>query len=88
MNGLPSMVVLNDGETWTGLDNVELVFLPDCDEVKEMVDAGSDANHIIPEVEFTPPTGAFDLERLVEDLPVDVLEQYRLEAGRKPEENR
>lgn len=90
MRGLPSMVVLNDAETWTTLDDVELVFLPaDAgDDVTGMYDNGEDANHIVPEVTFTPPTGVFDLDRLVRELPMDVLERYRLEAGRKPESGR
>jgi hypothetical protein len=85
--GLPSMVVLNDGETWTALDDVELVFLPaDADhDVMGMYDNGEDADHIVPEVRFTPPTGVFDLERLVRGLPMEVLEAYRLKAGREPE---
>ena len=84
MRGLPSMVVLNDGETWTALDDVELVFLPaDADEdVTGMYDNGEDADHIVPEVRFTPPSGVFDLDRLVRDLPADALEQYRLRAGK------
>jgi hypothetical protein len=90
MQGLPSMVVLNDGETWTALDDVELVFLPaDADDdVMGMYDNGEDADHIVPEVEFRPPTGVFDLDRLVRDLPMEVLEAHRLLAGKKPEGSR
>jgi hypothetical protein len=90
MRGLPSMVVLNDVETWTALDDAELVFLPAdaCDEVMGMYDNGEDADHIVPEVEFTPPTGVFDLDRLVRDLPVNVLETYRLQAGKKRADGR
>lgn len=85
MRGLPSMIVLNDGETWTALDDVELVFLPGDagEDVMGMYDNGEDADHIVPEVEFTPPTGVFDLDRLVRDLPMDVLEAYRLRAGKE-----
>ena len=84
MRGLPSMVVLSGGETWTALDDVELVFLPaDAGgDVMGMYDNGEDADHIVPEVEFKSPTGVFDLDRLVRDLPMDVLEQYRLRAGK------
>lgn len=82
--GLPSMVVLSDAETWSPLDDVEMVFLPaDADEdVMGMYDNGEDADHIVPEVEFTPPSGVFDLDRLVRELPMDVLERYRLRAGK------
>lgn len=82
--GLLSMVVLNDGETWTALDDVELVFLPaDADEdVTGMYDSGEDADHIVPEIAFAPPSGVFDLCRLVRDLPMEVLEKYRLRAGK------
>jgi hypothetical protein len=85
MQGLPSMVVLGDGETWTGLGDVELVFLPadPGDDVLCMYDNGEDADHIVPEVAFAPPSGAFDLDRLVRDLPADVLERYRLRAGKE-----
>jgi hypothetical protein len=82
--GLLSMVILNDGETWTSLDRVELVFLPaDADgDVLCMYDNGEDADHIVPEVEFKPPSGVFDLDRLVRELPMEVLERYRLRAGK------
>jgi hypothetical protein len=90
MQGLLSMVVLGDGETWTALGDVELAFLPadPGEDVLCMYDNGEDADHIVPEVEFTPPTGVFDLDRLVRDLPMDVLEAYRLLAGKKPEGGR
>lgn len=83
--GLLSMVALNDGETWTALDDVELVFLPADvgDEVMGMYDNGEDADHIVPEVRFTTPSGVFDLDRLVRDLPMDLLEKYRLKAGKE-----
>lgn len=83
--GLPSMVVLNDGETWSPLDDVEMTFLPaDAGEdVLGMYDNGEDADHIVPEVEFKPPSGVFDLDRLVRDLPMEVLERYRLRAGKE-----
>ncbi|MBI5486478.1 MAG: hypothetical protein HY905_04020 [Deltaproteobacteria bacterium] len=86
MRGLPSMVVLSGGETWTALDDVELVFLPaDADEdILGMYDNGEDADHIVPDVTFTPPAGVFDLDRLVRELPLDVLEEYRLKAGKEP----
>ena len=86
MRGLPSMVVLSDGETWTSLDDVEIVFLPaDADEdVMGMYDSGEDADHIVREVRFTPPSGVFDLDRLVRELPMNVLEEYRLVAGKEP----
>jgi len=85
MRGLPSMVVLNDGETWSPLDDVEMIFLPaDADEdVMGMYDNGEDADHIVPEVEFKPPSGMFELDRLVRDLPMEVLEAYRLRAGKE-----
>ena len=84
MRGLPTMVVLNDGETWTSLDDVELVFLPadSGDEVMGMYDNGEDADHLVRAVRFTLPSGVFDLDRLVHDLPADALEQYRLRAGK------
>ncbi len=82
--GLLSMVVLNDGETWTALDDVELIILPadPGEDVILMYDNGEDADHIVPEVEFAPPSGVFDLDRLVRDLPTEVLERYRLRAGK------
>ncbi|MDI7269398.1 MAG: hypothetical protein QME96_15530 [Myxococcota bacterium] len=87
MRGLPSMVVLTDIEAWTGLDNVKPVFLPADADDDTMVsyDNGQHADHIVSELAFTPPSGVFELHRLVRELPMHVLEAYRLAAGRKPE---
>jgi len=83
MRARPSMVVLNDEATWTGIDGVKIVFLPDDPEVFDMHREGHDADQIVSEAVFAPPAGVFDLARLVLDLPADLLETYRLKAGRE-----
>lgn len=82
MQGLPTMVVQNDGETWSPLSEMELVFLP---EETDDYCGGCEAGTIVADTVFAPPSGVFDLERLLGDLPMQVLEAYRLVAGKKPE---
>jgi hypothetical protein len=79
-DGLPSMVVQNDGDTWCALEGTELAFLP---EETDSYNDGVEASAIIGETTFSPATGVFDLARLIRELPLDVLETYRLEAGKR-----
>jgi len=84
-DGRPSMVVQNDGDTWCALEGTELAFLP---EETDSYNDGVEASAIIEETTFSPATGVFDLARLIRELPLDVLEAYRLEAGKRAGEER
>jgi hypothetical protein len=79
---LIGLTILNDEETWTELEGCVIAFIPEIPAIEEAMDSGQDVRGLMEPIEGIlkdyPPSGVFDLEKLITDLPLRHLERYRI----------